>query len=337
MDLNYKRIIICEPSRIGDVTCCLPMVTVIKKQYPKCHITFLGDEYTRPLISIYNGIDDFIDYKKLVDTDESMIANTLAGYRADIIIHALPVTILLKAAKKARIPIRIATASKIIPWLTCNRLVFVKRKLWNLHESQYDMMLLKALGFKKHYSLQEIIDLRDYKPLQNDAPCLTLLDKNKFNLIIHPRGMTPVMLWPIKFFTQLIQSIPKSKFKIFITGSEADGLIFANLIASFSEKEVVDLCGKTTLNHLIQFIGHADGLIAGSTGPLHLAANLGIHALGIYPPIRPRHPKRWGPLGAKSKTLCAQKKCNMCRHSNHCACLSLITPQDVLDTIFQWL
>ena len=99
---------------------------------------------------------------------------------------------------------------------------------------------------------------------------------------------------------------------------------------------MVDLCGKTSLNDLIQLISHADGLIAGSTGPLHLAANFGIHALGIYPPIQPRHPERWGPIGEKAETLCVQKKCDNCRNASTCACLSLITPQQVLNTISKW-
>ena len=63
IDLNNKRIIISEPTRIGDVACCLPIVTVIKERYPNCHIIFLGQEYTRQFLEIYNGIDEFIDYK----------------------------------------------------------------------------------------------------------------------------------------------------------------------------------------------------------------------------------------------------------------------------------
>ena len=42
IDLNNKRIIISKPTRIGDVACCLPIVTVIKEWYPNCHIIFLA-------------------------------------------------------------------------------------------------------------------------------------------------------------------------------------------------------------------------------------------------------------------------------------------------------
>jgi heptosyltransferase-3 len=57
------------------------------------------------------------------------------------------------------------------------------------------------------------------------------------------------------------------------------------------------------LDELIAFIFNADGLLASGTGPLHLAAASGIHALGLFPPSRPIHPGRWAPLGKKAEYL----------------------------------
>ena len=336
MDLSNKRIIICKQTRIGDVMCCLPLVTVLKNRYPNFQILFLGQEYTRPLIETYNGIDEFIDYGKVIQGTVEESAINLASYKADIIVHTLPDKMLLQVAKKALIPLRIATASKFISWQTCNRLVLIRRRLGNLHESQYDMMFASALGFEKHYSLTEIIKLRNYKPSIHDAPCLALLDKNKFNLIIHMKGMTPVMLWPINSYVELIQILPKERFKIFLTGTEAERELIERHTSHFDKADVVNLCGKTTLTDLMQLIGNANGLIAGSTGPLHLAANFGIYALGIYPPIKPRHPARWGPIGTKSETLCAQRKCDRCRHCTQCECIAEITPQQVYQVISKW-
>lgn len=63
------------------------------------------------------------------------------------------------------------------------------------------------------------------------------------------------------------------------------------------------------LKQFISFIAAADGLIAASTGPLHIAAALGKVALGIYPPIKPMHPPgRWAPLGKNASYLVLEKK-----------------------------
>jgi ADP-heptose:LPS heptosyltransferase len=72
-------------------------------------------------------------------------------------------------------------------------------------------------------------------------------------------------------------------------------------------------------------------LVAASTGPLHLAAALGIYALGIYPPIRPMHPGRWAPVGEKAKVFVKEKDCEACRLSADCTCIREIRPQQLVD------
>jgi len=57
----------------------------------------------------------------------------------------------------------------------------------------------------------------------------------------------------------------------------------------------------------VSFIAHADGMIAASTGPLHIAAAMNKIALGIYAPMRPIFPTRWAPLGKMLVTLCLTK------------------------------
>ena len=84
------------------------------------------------------------------------------------------------------------------------------------------------------------------------------------------------------------------------------------------------------------FISKADGLIAASTGPLHLAAALGIHALGIYPPIRPMHPGRWAPVGPGAKVFVKSQYCEACRRTADCVCIREIRPE-VLEDYLQTL
>ena len=95
------------------------------------------------------------------------------------------------------------------------------------------------------------------------------------------------------------------------------------------DRRITDLTGKMNLSQLMSFIAACDGLVAASTGPLHLAAALGIRAVGIYPPIRPMHPGRWAPLGRNATYLVLQKSCNDCRKQGACHCMEEITPDSV--------
>ena len=94
--------------------------------------------------------------------------------------------------------------------------------------------------------------------------------------------------------------------------------------------DVTDITGMMPLAQFIAFINKADGLVAASTGPLHIAAALGKVAVGLYAPMRPIHPGRWAPLGPRAGYLVLDKQCRLCRHDSRCACIESINPMDVL-------
>ena len=47
----------------------------------------------------------------------------------------------------------------------------------------------------------------------------------------------------------------------------------------------------------------ARSVVAPSTGVLHLAAALGVPAIGIYSPLKVEHPRRWAPRGPRATFL----------------------------------
>jgi len=88
------------------------------------------------------------------------------------------------------------------------------------------------------------------------------------------------------------------------------------------------------LSEFISFINSADGLVAASTGPLHIAAAMGRFALGLYAPMRPIFPKRWQPVGKNAHFLVIDKKgCTDCRNSGDCHCIMSIKPMEVFNKI----
>lgn len=131
-------------------------------------------------------VDEYADWEAM--THKQGMAGAVKGLqdlKADIIIHISPPNQYYRdtywAAKKAQIPIRIGTLRKATSLLTCNRFVNIVRNQSGLHETQLDMFFLKALSIKSDYSLKDIIELRRYKHLPPNDPCLKWLDKK--NLI----------------------------------------------------------------------------------------------------------------------------------------------------------
>jgi ADP-heptose:LPS heptosyltransferase len=328
-NLNRKRIIISRTDNLGDVVLCLPVAGVLRTLFPEATLIFLGKAYTRALINCCDKIDEFADWDELKESKDG-----LSGLQADAIIHVFPRKEIAVAAKKAGIPLRIGSTGRFYHWGRCNRLVRLSRRRSSLHEAQLNLKLLVPLGARRLYQTFEIPDLYGF----TKTPHLSheqkeLLQPDRFNLIIHPGSKGSAREWGVANFLRLSQLLPADRYRIFVSGNAAEG---AALKEDLFDKNpaLINLCGKYNLSELIAFIANADGIVAASTGPLHIAAAADRNAIGIFPPIRPMHPGRWAPLGSLAQTLVSAKNCSKCRKSGQCTCMQEITPEMVCEKLF---
>ena len=119
---------------------------------------------------------------------------------------------------------------------------------------------------------------------------------------------------------------------VYVTGTEKEGKLLKDLPIGEHEN-VYDMTGKMSLAQLISFISRCDGLVAASTGPLHIGAALGVKAVGLYPPIRPIHPGRWGAIGRQAVNLSFSGKLDDGANVKNDKSIEKITPREVLTAL----
>lgn len=330
--MNNKTIIISRTDSIGDVVLTLPMAGVIKKFYPNSKILFLGKTYTKPVVEMSKYVDEFINWDEL-QTNKNAI-EVLKNYKADVFIHVFPNKEIAKLVKATKIPLRIGTFGRLHHILTCNKKILFTRKKSDLHESQLNLKLLSPLGIAQHFELDELATLYGFEKIPLLKPELqSLIDPNRFNLILHPKSKGSAKEWGLDNYLKLVDLLPKDQFKIFISGTAEEGILIGNTF-NFDEN-VVSLIGKLSLTDFIAFIAKTDGLIAASTGPLHIAAALNKKAIGLYSPKRPIHPGRWKPVGQHAQTVIFDPNCEKCSKGLDCDCISKITPQTIVNLLLK--
>jgi len=332
-----KKIIISRTDSIGDVILTFPIASVLKSLFPKCEILFLGSEYTHDIVNTCAHIDEFEAIDPLLALNVEEQIKIVKSWKADGIIHAFPRHDIAKIAKQAAIKLRIGASGRIYHYRYCNRIVPLTRRRSDLHEAQLNLKLIKSLGANAHYSLDEIKGLFGFKKVNISVDKISALIKNdKFNLILHPKSKGSAREWGLSNFRKLIEILSDEQFEIFITGTAKEGELIKNEMPLFF-RGVHDMTGKLSLKELIGFIQAADGLVAASTGPLHVAAISGKTAIGLFPPIRPMHPGRWAPIGEKAVSLVKHIECSDCRGSMQCKCLSDISPEEVKTKLQQMI
>lgn len=325
-----KNIVISRTDNLGDVILTLPVATILKRKFPESKVFFLGKTYTKDIVALSRSVDEFLNWDELREKSDEELTNFFKDLHLDAFIHVFPQKKLAQMAKKVKVSLRIGTAHRLYHWPHCNRLLFFSRKRSKLHEAQLNAKLLSPLGIKEEFSLRDLGGLYDFElqKSEEDKALQNYLAPDKFNLILHPLSNMSAQEWGQDNFSSLINLLDKTKFNIIITGTSKEGERLKDKILSRHADTVQDTTGKLSLRQLIRLIGLSDGIIAASTGPLHIGASLGIRALGLYADKRIIGPQRWAPLGPQAEFL---------KTDSNRAALDSITPESVLLKINSWV
>ncbi len=299
------------------------MAKVLKEKFANITIAVLGKPYTKAIVDACSYVDAFIA------VDDFMNSNiTIKGETPQAIVHVKPESYIAKRAKALHIPLRIGVANRLYHWFTCNSLIFLSRKKSNLHEAQLNLKLLKPFGINKPFSFTAISDLYGLNHLQPlEEKYNGLIKKEKYNLILHPKSRGNAREWSLANYIQSIKELDTSRYNIFVSGTETEREALQPLFDEVGNR-VTNLVGLMPLAQFLSFISKCNGLVACSTGPLHMAAAVGIHAFGLYVPLRPIDAGRWGPIGKHAHTFIADGVCGNCTatDTSQCTCLQSITP-----------
>ncbi|WBO83539.1 glycosyltransferase family 9 protein [Hymenobacter yonginensis] len=337
-----RTFLVSRTDAIGDVVLTLPVAGRLKQLYPGCRVLLLGRTYTQAIADACPWLDGFLNLDELLQLPAAGQVAALRATAADTILHVFPNKTIAQLARKAGIRHRIGTRSRWFHWLTCNHLVALSRRHSPLHEAQLNLQLLHGLGASTALSLPEVAQLVRLRPVVALRPTLQKLlaarQPSQLNVILHPRSRGSAREWGLAHFGQLTRLLHQTGHRVFITGTAAEGEELREWLQEHQPYLTADLTGQLPLPEFLAFIGAADGLVAGSTGPLHLAAALGRHALGLYPPIRPMHPGRWAPLGPLAEyAVFDRPDCQDCRQQPAaCTCIKELAAAEVAGRILAW-
>jgi ADP-heptose:LPS heptosyltransferase len=332
MSVLFSHILICRTDNIGDVVLTLPLAGYLKRVYPGVRIDFLCRAYAAPVVRQCRFIDSVLAIEEHQDA-RRLFADR--GY--DTVIFAFPNRRLAQAARSAGVANRVGTSHRLFHWFACNRLAHFSRVRSTLHEAQLNFELLRPLGINHIPTLGEIPSLYGLS-----APRMPQVDALRalapFNIVMHPKSNGNGREWPLERWVELARRLQAEPgICLWITGSAGEGELLARTAPELlAMPHVRNLCGQFDLHGLTALIGAADGLIASGTGPLHIAAAMGQHTLGLFPPIKPIDPGRWGALGVRARSLCASARCASCTGAAACTCMLEIDAGAVADVVLGW-
>ncbi|MCW8804039.1 MAG: glycosyltransferase family 9 protein [Ignavibacteriaceae bacterium] len=309
-----KKILIVRTDRIGDVVLSLPMAELVKKKYPDCKVAYFIRNYTSPLLDGNPFIDELVIAEE--NNGEILFLKNLKKIKSRNIDTCVVVNPTFKISLMmflSGIKNRIGTGYR---WysLLFNQKVFEHRKYAQKHELEYNINLLGKIGIDNKGFLKELdfhlkVDKKSSEKINSILSEKGFSSTNKI-VTVHPGSGGSSVDLPKERLIELTRLLSKIKnVTIVITGSRNE----VELSKEFEVGEtVVNLAGQLDLSLLKALINKANIFISNSTGPMHIAAALGVHVIGFFPKILSCSQKRWGPYTKKRIIFIPTIDCSNC-------------------------
>ncbi|HNX74067.1 MAG TPA: glycosyltransferase family 9 protein [Candidatus Rifleibacterium sp.] len=293
-----ESLLVSRTDRAGDLLLTMAVFRELRKAFPDSRIVAHVRSYTAPLARLVKEIDALIvDDEHAPGFFSTGLANAFKEYRFACCVMVHPAGRALLAAWRAGIPKRIGRASNAFQLLLNDRRV-QKRSRNEKHEYQYNLDLLQGLVNDIDYAPWHFTPEPDLCERGRAARERVGLN-NCHPVIIHPGHGGSAHNISTSMYAAIVSELIKMQIPVLVSlgpGEEKLKEAFPEPVSGllgFAE-------GIPDLAELAGVFSGCAGFCGGSTGPLHLAAALGLPCAAFFPPVAAMTPKRWGPAGCRS-------------------------------------
>lgn len=268
-------VVIIDPAFVGDVVFSGPLVRSLRAARPDVRIGIVvrpaGDQVAQRMVGVdavhvFDKRGGQRGWRGLSEASENLEKE---HYDLALIPHPSLRSALL--ARRAKIPVRIGSAPPPAAWLLTKRVEppanagFVERRLALLAP------LLPALA--PDPSLTGTLSSKGAR--RDDS------GRRRVGLVLGSHWATK--RWPVERAVELVERIDPRSFRLVWLGSESERPLFRPLAGRGAARDAIDAAGGT-IDQLIDAIAACDVVLAGDTGPLHIARALGVPVIGLFGP-----------------------------------------------------
>ncbi len=143
-------------------------------------------------------------------------------------------------------------------------------------------------------------------------------------VVLVPGARWETKVWSAENFGKVASMIPV---RSVVVGSSAD-MGHAQEVVASSGGRAVSLAGKTTLAELVEIMRGARLAISNDSGPMHIAAAVGVPVVAIFGPTSPQ---RTGPYGNSHLIVRSGAACSPCfkKKCGDLKCMNDVRPEEV--------
>jgi len=292
--------VVARDDRLGDVVLSLPAVDALRRTYPEARLALMLRRSLHPLGRMIRGVDDLLEAPGTLRLSKRL----LREYETDLLVCISRGGVLPWAGALAGVRYRVGTGYRLHSALFSHR-VDERRRAGERHELEYALSFAHRIGASaapERFPIQ----VPDESRVAAETWLLERGIRDPF-VLFHPGTGGSCPAWPIESFLRLASQIVTGGRSVVVSIGPADDSVRRTM--DRSSAEIRDLPRTDAgIQELAALIRRALAVVSNSTGPLHLAAALGVPALGFYAPWATCGVARWGPYSANGWALVADRE-----------------------------
>ncbi len=310
---EIRRLVVREVNWLGDLVLSLPALRALRRRFARAHLAVLVREELAGFFAGLDWVDEVIAYRVRRGirglADRLSVAGALRA-------RSFPLAVVLPKSFDSALSVALAGIPMRVGWRAQGRSFLLT------HASA------PCAGAERHqvyHWLAMVADTLAAAGSPDDYRCLQanrLLRERmaqwlgqrrrrpqaKLIALAPEAAYGPAKQWPAAHFGALIDLLAE-RFgaECVIVGGQPQWQQAA--VAAAGRSGAIMAAGETDAAQLVALLSLCDGFVGNDSGPMHLAASLGIAAVGIFGST---DPGRTGPLGARSAVLHRPLECSPC-------------------------
>lgn len=331
LDGDPRRVLLIKPSALGDVVHALPVLSLLRERFAGARIDWLVNPSFAGLLRDHPLLDDVVlfERQRLARAWREpegargiwRLARSLHSRRYDMVIDLQGLLRSGWLSLQTLAPVRIgfASAREFAPLCYTHR---VASRVDGRHAIERYLDVAEALGCPRGPVRFEFgVTGQDRDAVDR------LVDCSRPYAVLLPGTNWLTKRWPAERFAALTGPL-RSRFGL--RSVLAGGRDAAGLASAF--EDVIDLANRTTLRQLVALLERASLVVCNDSGPMHIAAALGVPLVALFGPTSPC---RTGPYRRADAVVRLDLECSPClsRRCVHQTCLRGLSVQVVLQQV----
>ena len=300
MHAKPESLCILRLSAIGDVCHTLAVVRAIQDHWPTTRLTWIIGKLEHQLVGDIDGINFLVYDKGNEKQSLKTIKTAVAQENFDALLHMQISIRSSRISRLIRTPIKLGfdkKRAKDFQWLFTSHRITAKPKQ---HVMDGLFGFAEAIGVPRPSDNELRWDI-PLSQADRDFARQYIPDGSK-TLVISPcssQRARNFRNWSIANYVAAVAQAQQLGMQVIITGGPTElEREYGSKISQFSEGEVTNLVGQTSLKQLAALLGRATVLISPDSGPAHMANAMRTPVIGLY---ATSNPNRTGPYLSNDK------------------------------------